>query len=103
MSTKQDVEKAIGRSMVFEKTFPATGTFEAVGAAEKWLKENGYAYGSMQRDAPIGIAREEETSYISKWRNLGGDASLLNGAMVSDDFREGSVTIVLDHEPGGSV
>lgn len=95
MLNQEQVEKTIYKSIKFTKTFPATGTFEAHSAACKFLKERGYDVGSMQRGAPIGIAKDAD---ISKWRNLGPDVRNLDGVMVSDDFREGSVTIYLAQE-----
>ena len=99
MSTKQDVERAIGRPMLFEKTFTSENSFEAVGTAEQWLKDKGYFYGSMCGSEPIGIAYSHDTTYISKWCNLRGDAPKLKGALVSSDFRNGTITVLLDHNP----
>ena len=78
------------------KTFKAHGNFEAFYAAEKWLRENGYSVGSMERDAPIGIAKGD--CYISKWRNLGNDKTLLDGVIVEGDKRDGDVTIIIFDE-----
>lgn len=96
MLNKEQIEKTIYKTIRTTKTFPATGTFEAHSAACKFLAENGYSVGSMQRGAPIGVAKGDAD--ISKWRNLGEDVRDLDGVMVSDDFREGSVTVYLSEE-----
>lgn len=41
----------------FVKTFDADGDFGASHAAEKFLSENGYSVGSMQRRDPRGIMK----------------------------------------------
>lgn len=96
---KQYLEECIAKPMVFEKTFEGNGeSFNAVNAAEAWLKGHGFTLGSMQRDAPIGVARESE--YISKWFNLGDDVKLLDGAILGEDKRNGPVTVCLAFDPG---
>lgn len=59
--------------------FENNGTdFSGWYAAEKWLRENGYSFGSMQRDANIGIKKGD--CLISKWRNLSvEDIEFLDG------------------------
>jgi len=77
------------------ETFPANGTFSAYHAAENRLKELGYTIGSMCRDEPIGFADAKKYNYVAKWYNLSReDKELLDGVMVSSDFREGSVDIL---------
>lgn len=94
--TKLEAEKVLGKTLPFTKHFDADGTFGAVTNAQNFLKENGYSVGSMQRHAPIGVAKGDVD--ISKWRNLGPDVKDLDGVMVSDSFREGSVTVYLSEE-----
>lgn len=75
------------------KVFKADGDFGAYYAAEEWLKENGYSYGSMQRDSPVGIAKGD--CYISKWRNLGNDTCFLDGVIAEGNKRESDVTVII--------
>ncbi|MBA6068357.1 hypothetical protein [Pseudomonas mosselii] len=56
------------KPFVFTKTFDQEGTFQALYAAQNWLRENGYSYGSTCRDQPIGVMKGEWD--IAKWRNL---------------------------------
>ena len=97
--TKEAIEKAIGKKITFQMSFPLSGDFEAHTEATKKLKEMGVSYGSMQREAPIGLAWGDAD--ISKWRNLGPDVKMLDGAMIADDgsFRNGTVTIYLADKP----
>jgi len=98
MLTKIEVENQIKKSIVFEREFKATegDTFGAYHKATEWLLSRGIDSGSMQRSAPIGLARNAE---ISKWFNLGHDKTDLEGVMVSDSFRDGSVTVYLTFNP----
>lgn len=80
-----------------KKTFTEQGAFQSYYAACEWLKQNGYSYGSMCRDLPIGIMKGDFS--IAKWRNLSNqDIKALDGTMTSDDFREGSVTIEITNQ-----
>ena len=75
-----------------KKTFKVDGTFRSYYAATAWLNENGYSYGSMCMDMPIGIVKGD--AIIAKWRNLTkSDIATLDGRITSNDFREGEVTI----------
>ena len=75
-------------------TFDQSGTFKALAQAEQWCKENGYSYGSLQRDANVGILKGDWC--ISKWRNLSAkERAELDGYMHSNNFREGPVFIFL--------
>ena len=75
-----------------KKTFKVDGTFRSYYAATAWLSENGYSYGSMCMDMPIGIVKGD--AIIAKWRNLTkSDIKTLDGRITSNDFREGEVTI----------
>lgn len=74
-----------------KKEFAESGDFAAYYAAEKWLLENGYSSGSMQRDDPIGIMKGAYS--ISKWRNLStADKKALHGIMTGDK-RNGPVMV----------
>ena len=76
-----------------KKVFAADGDFGAIYAAENWLKENGYSYGSMERNWPIGIAKGD--CYISKWTNLGEDMKLLDGVIAEGSKRDSDVIVII--------
>ena len=49
-------QEYLNRPVVHEVSFPAGGTFDAIGKAEDFLKDLGYAKGSMSGGEPIGFA-----------------------------------------------
>lgn len=85
-------------SVEYAIEFVPSGTFSAVHAAESYLSDMDYTAGSMERDAPIGFSNKYNR--ISKWWNMTRDEhKLLDGVMISDDFREGGVTILFFTPP----
>jgi hypothetical protein len=93
-------DKNTGRKIKESITYPAAGTFEAIHAAEAWLKEQGYRIGSMCGDEPIAFADANKIEYIAKWRNIDRedygkmDGIIVPGIMGNGDFREGTVTVI---------
>lgn len=71
--------------------FTGTKTFEALDAAQDYLRKNGYSFGSLQRQAPIAIKKGDYI--IGKWRNLSvSDKAEMDG-IIEGDFRDGPVEI----------
>ena len=94
------MENYLGREVVKKVNIKVDGTFSSVYEAEKQLRELGYTIGSMCGGEPIGFACGEKYNYISKWYNMNRDEhSLLDGVMISNDWREGSVDIIWFNEP----
>jgi hypothetical protein len=94
------MEKYLGRDVVKKVNVKVEGTFSSVYEAEKQLRELGYKIGSMCGGEPIGFADGEKYDYISKWRNMSNeDQNKLDGVMISNDWREGSVDIIWFNEP----
>ena len=78
-----------------QKVFNADGDFGAYYAACEWLKQNGFSYGSMQRDDPMGIMRGDWD--IAKWRNLSAsDKNSPDGQMLF--ARGGKCTVSIKPE-----
>lgn len=76
-------------------SFKESGTFEGLYAAQKWLKENGYEYGSLCGHDPVAITKGIY-DLPQKWINFNKlEKSLVDGVMLSTDFREGEVTVIL--------
>lgn len=90
-----DAEQTLGKPVVFQKTFKNNGEdFSGINEAETFVKALGLTTGSMQRGAPIGLAKDAE--YISKWDGMTReDRKQLDGLMVADSFRNGDVTVYL--------
>lgn len=83
--------------MAFEKVFDQKGTFEALHAAQRWLRERGYSYGSTCACYPVGVLHGDYL--IAKWRNLTRqERAELDGAL-DGDFREGPLTLRLKRAP----
>lgn len=74
--------------------FPAKGTFGAINKAMAYLSENGFSYGSMQCDSPIGFYHGNAS--ISKWQNMNiKEKQMLDGIIVPiGDFRDGGARIL---------
>tara|TARA_R110002167_G_scaffold81296_5_gene222703 strand:- start:2037 stop:2345 length:309 start_codon:yes stop_codon:yes gene_type:complete len=86
----------LGREIKTQKEFKVSGTFKSLWAAEGWLKDNGYSYGSLCGDLPVAIKKKWDYEFPQKWKNFTAEEKgLIDGVMVSRDFREGSVSIIL--------
>lgn len=79
--------------MIF-KEFPHTGqTFSGLYAAQAWLKENGYSYGSLCGFEPVAIVKGPY-NLTQKWRNLTSkERAFVDWQITSKDFRNGAVQI----------
>ncbi|MFK5949517.1 MAG: hypothetical protein QM500_12195 [Methylococcales bacterium] len=82
----------------YVKTFENDGTtFGAKYAAEAWLTENGYSYGSSDCMGPQGIVKGAGV-YISKWRNMSSsEHKAMDGALRSG--RDCDAVITLKQPP----
>ena len=90
----------LGREIVRRDNVKVEGTFASVSEAEDRLRKMGYTIGSMCSDEPIGFACNEKYDYIAKWRNIDPiDRKKVDGVMISNDWREGSVDIIWFSEP----
>jgi hypothetical protein len=89
----------LGRPLLHEVSFPASGTFSAIGKAEEYLRDLGYTKGSMSQQEPIGVAHGVD--YIAKWYNIPReDKDKLDGVIIPEpDFREGGVRILFFTPP----
>lgn len=83
-----------GRKVKQEETFNEPGDFKSQYAAETWLKDNGYKYGSNCRGEPIAIQKGEYT-LPQKWKNLNkSDKKSIDGVLITS-FREGPAKVIL--------
>ena len=86
---------SLGREVCETKVFTAHGTFTAIADAKGYLEIKNFVIGSMQRTAPIGFMDATKCCGVSKWRNMTHEEHCaLDGVILSDDFREGDVTVV---------
>lgn len=90
-----ETEKFYGRDIASKEEIKIEGTFNSYYEACRILEERGYTLGSMCMNSPIGFVSEDKFDYVAKWYNLSkSDIKKLDGVMLSNDFREGSVQIV---------
>lgn len=88
-----ELTKFHGHEIESVEEISSSGTFASVNKAMQILKLRGYKIGSMSAYQPIGFAKGYD--YIAKWYNLNkSDIEKLDGVLVSNDFREGSVSII---------
>jgi hypothetical protein len=90
-------------------------TFEALHKAGQFLAKRGYVVCSMEGDLPIAFFHqshgkniidrhgEERPISITKWTRLSQEEPMnIAGAILSDDFRDGSVEVVFFADYQGS-
>jgi len=83
---------------MFIKVFEMPGTFQALYAAQHWLEENGYSYGSSCVMHPTPVLKGEFA--IAKWKNLTrAEVAALDGS-IDGDLRNGPITVRLKQPPG---
>ena len=81
-----------------KKWFNDGSDFSAYYAATNFLALNGYSYGSMERDQPIGILKVKGGVFIAKWKNLtASDREQLDGKITFQNGgpRNGDATIMI--------
>jgi hypothetical protein len=84
----------LGKEVKEKHDFNVEGTFESYYAASKWAKDNGYETGSMDGSNPIALMKGYD--YVAKWHNISAqERKMIHGVMLSDYFREKSVTILI--------
>lgn len=85
------------KPFAFSKTFDQEGTFQALYAAQNWLRDNGYSYGSTCRGEPIGVLKGDYV--IAKWRNLTRQEINELDGVVSGCPRNGPIKVQLKEVP----
>jgi hypothetical protein len=89
-----------GRVILYVENFnpPDDRHFWAYERASERLRELGYTTGSMEGRQPIGFIPKGDpfsVNHIPKWSKIFSDLKRdLHGAMISDDWRNGTVQIL---------
>jgi hypothetical protein len=83
----------VHHQMTFQNDEP--DNFSAFYQAEEFLKVRKYRVGSMDGDFPIGFVKgNSHIERIAKWTRISKDElNILDGMIVSEDYRNGPVTI----------
>lgn len=72
-------------------TFTEEGDFEAMYAAEVYLRTKGFSVGANCRGEPRGILKGDH--WIEKWRNLDDAERQSMDGIMTGDMRRGPVTV----------
>lgn len=84
------------KKVVTQKKFHVPGTFESMYAAQSWLRENGYDYGSTSAgNIPTGVMKGDYYDYglPHKVKNFTKhEKNMLHGE-ITGDMREGPVFV----------
>ena len=90
----QKYTKLIGKEIENQITITSNKTFGALTTAEELIESRGWSHGRCELDKPIPFIKEKEI-YIAKWTNIEPhEYNRIDGILLSNDFREGSVTII---------
>ncbi len=99
--TSESMAATLGRKIQSTENFPANGTFGAINEARKSIQDQGYIAGSMCMHQPIAFMNRDIYSLVAKWKNLTRkERSQVDGVIISNDFREGAVTVVIFEAKG---
>ena len=85
----------MAKKIIQEKTFKVPGTFQSMYAAQRWVKENGYSYGSTSAMQPTAVMKGDYYSYIlpEKMKNFTAKEKASVHGIIFGDMREGPVTV----------
>ena len=76
-----------------KKIFDNKGTFKAYYAAQKYVIDQSYSFGSMCGKMPIALKKGSNWN-VAKWKNMTALERLdIDGHITSADFREGPVVV----------
>lgn len=81
------------REIAEEREFNSVGLFKAIVEAEMWLESERFSFGIMQSGAPTAILKGKH--FISKWRNLRREEIASLDGLMTGDFRNGPVKVVI--------
>lgn len=96
METNIDEPKPyLGKQIIIEKHFKVPGTFESIYAANKWLTDNGYDYGSSDATKPTAITIGNYYSHglPHKWHNFDKEDLKKICGCITGDMRDGPVIV----------
>lgn len=86
------MSKIFGREIIEQKEFYVPGTFESMYAAQKYVHDLGYNYGSTCAMKPLAFVKGEY-NLPQKWKNMSKDERNSVDGIIIGDMREGPVTV----------
>lgn len=94
----EPIATCMGREIEKQLEFKVNGTFESMYAANKWLRENGFGYGSADAMNPTAISLGDyykENNLPHKWHNFDEEDKLKIAGIMTGDTRNGPVKVIL--------
>jgi hypothetical protein len=87
----------MARKIIKQQTFKVDGTFQSMCAAQAWIKEQGYSYGSSSAVEPVAVMKGDYYSYglPEKMKNFTASQKNSVHGIMTGDHREGPVTVYL--------
>ena len=85
------------KPVIIKKEFHEEGDFQSMYAAQHWLKENGYDYGSSSVLNPTAIMKGNYDDYPLPWKmkNFTAKEKKMVHGIITGDMRNGPVKIEL--------
>ncbi len=85
------------RIIIEQKEFKVPGTFQSMYAAQSWLHEKGYDYGSTSATEPTAIMKGNYYDYglPHKMKNFTAREKAMVHGIITGDMREGPVKVCL--------
>ncbi len=87
----------MARKIIEQKEFKVDGDFQSMYAAQHWLKDNGYDYGSTSALEPTAVMKGDYYSYglPHKMKNFTAKEKSIVHGIITGDMRNGAVTVYL--------
>ena len=92
----------LGKQINYKQTFfsiTEDSSYKALYRAEEWLEDNGYVYGMLDGNLPIAVQKGPDFSYYSlpdTWSEFNDeDKSVVDGVLLSEDFENNNVILLL--------
>ena len=85
------------RPIIKQATFKVEGTFQSMYAAQRWVKEQGYGYGSSSAMHPTAVMKGDYHSYDlpEKMKNFTQKEKNNVHGIITGDMRDGPVTVFI--------
>ena len=91
------METYLGRKVIESKEFKVEQTFYSMYAAQNYLRQKGYDYGSTCAMMPTAVMKGDYYSYNlpHKWKNFTNSQKRHVHGVITGDMREGPVFVYL--------
>lgn len=85
------------RKIIEQEAFTVAGTFQSMYAAQKWIRDKGYDYGSSSALEPTAVMKGNYYDYglPHKMKNFTVKEKQMVHGIITGNMREGPVTVCL--------